>query len=121
MSSERPKVKYIKYVIDQTMRYRNDKILSGISDPIEIERSFIADKPELQQNFPWICKMILKDQDLKPLWVMIKKLEDVENGKADFKETEKNLAKELSDKYIKDIKEADVKMIAEKGPNTNSD
>ena len=26
MSSERPKVKYIKYVIDQTMRYRNDKI-----------------------------------------------------------------------------------------------
>jgi hypothetical protein len=103
MSDERPKVKYLKYVIEQVIRYRNDKILAGISDPIEIEKCIANDKPEIQKSFPWICKIVIKNENLNPIWVMLKKLKDVEDGKADFKDVENNLSKQLSDKYIKNI------------------
>ena len=117
MSDERPKVKYLKYVIEQVIRYRNDKILAGISDPIEIEKCFINDKPEIQKSFPWICKIVIKNENLTPIWIMLKKLKDVEDGKADFKEVENNLSKQLSDKYIKNIVEEDKKMIKKNGSN----
>lgn len=110
MSDERPKVKYLKYVIEQVIRYRNDKILAGISDPIEIEKCFINDKPEIQKSFPWICKIVIKNENLTPIWIMLKKLKDVEDGKADFNEIENSLSEELSNRYIKSIKEKDDKM-----------
>tara|TARA_B110000858_G_scaffold135658_1_gene154225 strand:+ start:475 stop:831 length:357 start_codon:yes stop_codon:yes gene_type:complete len=117
MSDERPKVKYLKYVIEQVIRYRNDKILAGISDPIEIEKCIANDKPEIQKSFPWICKIVIKNENLNPIWVMLKKLKDVEDGKADFKDVENNLSKQLSDKYIKNIIEEDKKMIKKNGTN----
>ena len=121
MSQERPKVKYLKYIIEQVIRYRNDKIISGISDPIEIEKCFINDKPEIQKSYPWVCKIIIKNEDLKPIWIMLNKLQEVEDGKVDFKDIEKNLGQELSNKYIKKIKDEDLKMIKEKGMNKNKE
>jgi hypothetical protein len=104
MSGERPKMSYIKSIIEIVIRFKNDKKLSGINNLLKIENMFIDEHPRIQKEFPWICKMILKEQDLTPLWRMIKELENVENGKANFKDTEKKLSNELSDKYLKDIK-----------------
>ena len=117
MSEERPKVKYLKHVIEQVIRYRNDKMLSGVNDPVDIEKSFINDKPEIQKSFPWICKIIIKNEDLKPIWVMLQKLQEVEDGKVEFKEVERNLGNQLSDKFMKNIKDKDLEMIKKKGMN----
>ena len=100
MSELKYSVKKIKKDVKTIMEFvktLNDK---GINDPIVIQQQFFSNHEDMYNRIPWIVKMICQKKDLKPLFIMIKKLEAVEKGETTLKETSKNLGEELADKYI---------------------
>ena len=99
--NSRPSVKEIKKNIEIIMIYVNNKIKSGEKNSFNIEKQFIKDHHDIYMSYPWIVKKICKREDLKPLFLMIKKLEDIENGKSTFKETEEKLGNALNNTYLK--------------------
>tara|TARA_A100001011_G_C14251103_1_gene817897 strand:+ start:37 stop:321 length:285 start_codon:yes stop_codon:yes gene_type:complete len=82
------------------MTFVNDQVKLGITDSIKIEKLFIVKHADIYERYPWIVKKITRREDLRPLFVMIKKLEDVEKGKTTLKETETKLGEALAKEYV---------------------
>lgn len=69
-----------------------DRILSGY--PVE-------KLPLFAERFPVLLKMLTtKNQDLSILELFLDRLEKVQDGQEDLKETEKDLAVVLNEKYV---------------------
>ena len=90
-----------------------DKILScknkNITDSFKIEMTIMEELPELYEQYPYLIKKLLKNQDETYLNKFITELEGVVNGDQSLASVELKLGMELKQQFIDPVLEKNKK------------
>lgn len=57
--------------------------------------------PKFKEEYPFLFKMILEENDLSFLEIFLDSIEDIDNNKKNINEIRNNLGQLLHDKYVK--------------------
>jgi hypothetical protein len=71
----------------------------GLKDPFKIELQYLERYSEQYDNYPFLIKKIIKNEDLTILNKMLESIDNIDKGSDKFEE-EKKLGKILEKKYV---------------------
>ena len=66
---------------------------------VEIESHFFKNDEKFYSRYPYLIKLLIKEENLEMLDKMIKNMEEVEKGNQTMASTELKLGTELADQY----------------------
>jgi hypothetical protein len=69
-------------------------------DNFKCELSIMETFAEFYNEYPFLVKQLCKNDDIKFIYSMLERLNEVEKGNISLEETEKDLGEELAEKYI---------------------